>query len=462
MLTPQEFSKKRYERDCQIAEAQRQHRQRVAEAQRQQMQLRAGALGQQQGLPNGTAAQQRPGSSAMSGAGQVQPNGLPQQGGNGQVPPQSRQSLPIATTRNGHLAVPQMHAQGIPQAQMQANMRANGMSQSHHPTPQDMQRIAQANAQARGQQYSNQQFSMPNASVLSPGGLTNSQQLAQNQAMLAAMQNATSNVGNGLSMTQSSNGQGMQNNGQMSASPHMPPPPTPGGSQHAPQSLSSGHVPVVLQIKSQLRAKYPHLSDAQIQTMTNDQLKQQNATNHEARQSAMNAAAGINGASPMPSTNTLNAYNQNQTAFQGNATLTNGNSPYGNSDGTPSQAGVTSANTSPQANYAQMMRSRQMQQMRHAQSPNATHASLHGSPGMAAASPNMTPVSPNMQYSNMNMAGMTGMGVNGGQRPPSRGNTPQMQRLGSSGSIAGVNGGGMQSPGAMQGSPRNMQAGLAR
>ncbi|KAF7188275.1 hypothetical protein HII31_10339 [Pseudocercospora fuligena] len=73
----------------------------------------------------------------------------------------------------------------------------------------------------------------------------------------------------------------------------------------------------------------------------------------------------------------------------------------------------------------------------------------------------MTPGSPSMQYSNMQMAGMQGMN---GQRPSSRSNTPQMQHINSNGSgIAMSN--GMQSPGSMaqvQGSPRNVQANMAR
>jgi chromatin modification-related protein VID21 len=149
---------------------------------------------------------------------------------------------------------------------------------------------------------------------------------------------------------------------------------------------------------------------------------------------------------------------------------------YVNGEGNAPQPNMTpvSNNTTPQQQqaYAQkMMRMQQMQmQMQQQQSPSQGHANLNGgSPAVAHASPNMNPASPSMQFSNVNQMGAMNspMGaaaqLNGQQRPNSRSNTPQMQRLGSSGNgVAGMNGNGMQSPGALQGSPRNPQASMAR
>ena len=77
----------------------------------------------------------------------------------------------------------------------------------------------------------------------------------------------------------------------------------------------------------------------------------------------------------------------------------------------------------------------------------------------------MGSVSPSVQYpTNMAAGQMNAMNGGGGGRPPSRSNTPQMQRLGSANGVAGGMPGGMQSPGAPmpQGSPRNLQTNMAR
>jgi len=448
MLTPQEFSKRRYERDLQMAEAQRQHRQKLIEAQQRQLQMARAA--QQGGAATGAPAQQRPGSSSVAQQqNPAQANGQPNANMNGQLPQQSRPALPMAT-RNGHLAVPQVNAQGIPQAPM----RAGGPM----PHPTDMQRLAQANAQ-RGAQYGGQQPPLANSSMPSPGsGMTTAQQLQHNQQLLAQLnaQQQSNNAAYGHNSTSNPAGH------QPAGSPGMMPPPTP---QNLPQQLSSGHVPALIAIKSQLRTKHPHLSEEQLTTAATEALTQQSRSqsSNQARQSAMNAAAGV----PAQAHNAnMQGYAHNQAAYQNNHQMQNGNTPYMSGDNSGNQqAGMNNPTTnSPQAAaaYANQLRQRQMAMMRMQQSPNATHAQLSGSPGVAHASPSMTPVSPSMQYSNMAAQSMGGMGA----RPPSRSNTPQMQRLGSSNSVPGVGamaGNGMSSPGALpQGSPHNMQASMAR
>ncbi|KAK4541583.1 hypothetical protein LTR36_007880 [Oleoguttula mirabilis] len=446
MLTPQEFSKRRHERDLQIAEAQRQHRQKMLDAQQRQMQMASAA--RTQGTPNGPPAQQRPGTAnAPPQHAQMQANGQPTPSMNGQLPQQARPPLPMAT-RNGHLAVPQVNAQGIPQAQM----RGGPMS---HP---DMQRLAQANALRNAQYPNQQQYQMPNGHLPSPGGgMTTQQQLQINQQLLAqssAQQQQAGNVGHGgQSTSHTTNGH------QMSASPNMPPPPTPHAQGQQPGQLSSGHVPQLMLIKNQLRNKHPHLSEDQLNQAATSTLREQSQSQstNQARQNAMNAAAGIP-SQAHPSN--MQAYAQNQAAFQNNSQMPNGNTAYMNGDnGTTQSPSMTGPSQSPQAvaAYANQLRHRQAQMLRMQQSPNAAHAQLTGSPSMAHASPSMTPASPSMPYSQMSgqMGGMGG-------RPSSRGNTPQMQRLGSSNSVPGVGmASGMQSPGALpQGSP--MQASMAR
>ena len=435
-MTPQEFSKKRQERDLQIAEAQRQHRQKMMEAQQRQMMAARNAQ------QPGAVSQQRPNTANLPPQhGQMQANGQPGVNMNGQMPQQARPPLPMAT-RNGHLAVPQVNAQGIPQAQMQPN---SGMSQTQQ---QQLARMAQVNAQ-RSTQYGGQ-YQMPNGAMPSPGGnMTTQQQLQHNQALLAQMS----------AQQHQSQGSPMSNGHQMSASPSMPPPPNPHSQQQQPQQLSSGHVPALMVIKNQLRAKHPHLSEDQLtQAATSElRLQSQNQTqsSSQARQSAMNAAAGIQ-AQTHP--NMQQSYGQNQQAFQQNAQMANSNAAYMNGNNTASQApAMGGPHNASQAAYATQMRQQMLNRMQQQQSPHAAHAQLNGSPSLAHASPSMAPASPAVAYAGM--GGQVASMVGG--RPPSRSNTPGMQRMGSSNSVPMA--GGMQSPGALaQNSPRNMQASMAR
>jgi len=254
----------------------------------------------------------------------------------------------------------------------------------------------------------------------------------------------------------------------------MPPPPNP--QQHTPQQLSSGLVPQIIQIKNQLRANNPNITDDQLTQLATQQMqiKNQSPVNNSqtlARQSAMNAAAGIGS----PALAAVQAYQHTQSnGYQTATSASNGqNGGYTNGDGTngnlqthqaqSTQPHLASTTAASQA-YAQKMWQRQMAQMaQQRQSPSTPHARLAGSsPSMAHASPNMAPASPVVQV--QYPANMTNIGGAGAQRPPSRSATPQMQRLGSSGSVPGVHQ-GMQSPGGgvmQQNSPRNMQASMAR
>jgi len=465
-MTPQEFSKKRQECDLKQQEQIRAHRQKMMEQQRA-LQLARQNQQQQQGMPNGMQAQQRPPGSNPQQQ-QMQTNGQPMPNGSGQTPNQQqmRPSVQMAPQRNGHLAPPQVNGQGIPQAQMQ------GRNMAQHPNMQAM--MQQANAQGRNPQFAGQQYQMQNGNMSSPGvsGMTTQQQLQMNQALLAKnMSLNQQQMGNGGHSSNQNN----QNSAaqQMSGSPSMPPPPTP---QNHPQQLSSGHVPAIVRLQSQLRASNPNASNDDILAMATQQMKNQSQTSNQARQSAMNAAAGIGQAMPQH-------MGHAQSSYQLNGQMPSANSVQGmymNGGDNTQQQQPPQASMSPVVNnsnnnssspagaqhmYAQMMSKRQALQMQQMQSPNGSHAQLaNGSPGLAHASPNMTPASPSMQYNNMNMGGgmSTPMsGMNSGQqgRPPSRNTTPQMQRLGSSGGMSN----GMQSPGALpQSSPRNMQASMAR
>ena len=528
MPTPQEFSKTRYERDLAMIEVNRQRQAKMLEAQRQRG---AQMMRASQGMPNGMPNQQRPQTAQQAQGGQ--PSGQQQPQVNGQMPNQQRQQVPMAV-RNGHLAVPHMNAQGVPQAHMRQN-------QAPGQTP-DMQRMAHANNQNRPAQYPSQQYQMPNGNMASPGvnGVTTSQQLASNQALLAAFQaQHQQQPGQGQQTPQQQQGQPQQqpqqqqhahhqtpngtphgqvaqgnNNQQMSASPSMGPPPTPAGN---PQQLSSGHVPAVIQIKNQLRARYPQMNEAELTNFATEQLKHQSQSSGQMRQNAMNAAAGISTPQQQGGNNNAPTYNHNQAAYQNNGNISNGNGQSGNAEqGTqnhvqqpqqyaaqqqqqqqpqqvPQQQNANMNSTGSQANsqqnYAQLMRQRQLQQMRHPpqpqqsptqaqgqvqnqnQSPNAMHAQLSnaGSPRVSQSSPHVAAASPHMANATASANGSPSMHMaqpspaQGQARPPSRSQTPQqppMQRLGSSGGVpsGGMQSGGVQSPGVVpQGSPRPQQ-----
>jgi chromatin modification-related protein VID21 len=470
MMTPQEFSKKRYEHDLKQMELARQQRARIMEQQRKQIEahrLAAQQHAMQQNGPGGTGPnQQRPTNGQPNGQAQANgqqapqlPNGqYPQQGTNmngqqqmaqqqiQQQQGQRQQSVPMAT-RNGHLAVPQVNGQGMA---AQAQMRTPNMN-GQMPDPVQMQRYAQA--QGRQQQYVGQQgygaMQSPNGGV----GMTAQQTMKSSQAMLATIQ---------AQMNQAPQQPGSNMNQASGMSPSMMPPPAPLQQNVNAGTLSSGHMPVLHSIRQRLKAQFPQQSDDQILQMATELLaKQSQSASTQARQNAMNAAAGLNN---VGGANNMQAYGYNQAVGYPNAGGQIVGAGYG-ADGMAGQGG----GTSPQQ-YSNFLRQNQMAQMRHQQlqgSPAGSHASLNmnGSPSMANASPNtagMTPVSPNLQYNQMagmNMAGMQ-------QRPPSRSatGTPQ-QRPGSAVGVPNM-GQGMGSPGSangmMQGSPGRVQASMAR
>lgn len=369
-------------------------------------------------MPNGGQHQQRPNGVPLQ-PGQMQPSGPQAANANG-VPQQAR-----GPVRNGPLA-PQVNGQGIPQAQMQARAGPN-----QHPNMQ----------MARNPQYSAQQFQMANGNMPSPGSMPTQPQLAQNQAALAAAYPQQ----------------------QPQSSPSMPPPPTPQGAQQ----LSSGATPLINTIKTQLRAANPNMAQDQLDQLANQQLMQKYTS--QARQNAMNAAAGVNGQGNA----SMQQFPHNQAAYQGNRQMppnglyANVNGGGVNAEGNGQTSNMNPPGTSPQTQqqqaYQKSMQQQQysamrMQQMQMQQSPSQAHVS----PAQSHPSPSIgtTPASPSLQqYPNMNGGMVQGMNGQTQQRPTSRSNTPQMQRVGSSGS--GING-GMQSPGALQGSPRNVQANMAR
>lgn len=442
-LTPQQFSQKRYERDVAVAKMQQAQREKMMEQQKQAQLARASA---QQSMSTGMQQQQQ--QRQGMGQGMVQNTAIQMAAAQAQInaaqlTPQQRQQLQQMAARGAQF--PGVNGQNVPQAQMQATTAAQ---------QQNMQRMLQAQARngIPGQQQ--QMTAMQNGNVSSPGpgGLSQQQQYANSQALLAAYkaQQQQQQAQQGNMVQQGSQSSPAQQHA-MAASPSMGPPPMPAGT---PQQLSSGHIPAVIKMQNQLRATYPQMTEEQIRAYATERLKSQSVQ----RTNAMNAAAGLNSSNSSSNNNGPNgsarAFQQNQAVGLNGANMVNGNASYSPQDGSPQTSSMTGMSGSTQHSYAQMMRQRQMAQMAHMQqSQNSNHSAANGSPVVAHASPNMNPASPSLQFTNM-----------AGHRPPSRSATPQMQRLGSSSGVPGVTVPGMQSPGAasLQASPRGVQANMAR
>jgi len=231
-----------------------------------------------------------------------------------------------------------MGIQGIPQAQMQANMQGQARMQPHN-SPENL-RMAM---QQRAFQASNpQQHQMQQQYNLAAAHLASANSGMQNPNMLAALAGSKmSSSTNGIAVPPGSSG-----------SPHM-------GQQtsshsNQPQPLSSGHIPAVSHITHQIQAQHPSLSPDQVRQLTNERLKGQ--VYQQQRQSALNAAAGASAAGPMTPINS-GAY--------------------------PPPANVAGS-ASPQQQYQHQLHQRMLQQQRAQQSGSSTGMSNARPPSRSA------------------------------------------------------------------------------
>lgn len=476
----------------------------------------------QQVVAAGGVQQARPGSSGVSqmpnAQGQMVGQAQPMPTGNGQ-PQLSQQQQAAMAARNGHLAVQQTGGQpnGVPQVQMQANMRG-GAAQGQGPlsATEILQRGSGHNpytkeTQMRYQQYQMQQQQQQHGNHSSPApgqgaNIAANNQMHNNAAATAAMRSAAGmQNGNVNSLQQNHAGHYGNNNNANPATSPMPPPSTPASQ---PQQLSSGHVPAITQLKHNLQAQHPQATPQQIDQMAGEQMRK-HLQAAQARQNALNAASGSHGVisnGNVHANNTNGGANanyaqQNQAAYQHNQGMTPAhnnqhaqynanNNPnnhqgqgqaintaaFNNNNGTANANVNAAANaSSPQtAQYSALMRQRLMQQQ--SQIQQTQNGTANVSPNMQHASPKMVHVSPNMAHVVPNMGGgggvpIAGAGTNNnlspmhngqqqqGQRPPSRSATPQMVRLPSNGPGGSV--GGMQSP-ALQQAQLQQQQGSPR
>lgn len=379
MQTPQEFSRLRHERDMKMQEQARMYRMQMIQQQKVHAAQRAGVQPNQHpsgaslAQPNRNAIQALPNG---NGPASLLPNGQIQQNIASQprLPQMSRPSNGVQT--NGMFPTNQ---QGIPHAPMQPAPML-GPARLPPQMASDNQRVFQevSRVQAEQQRFLQQQ-----------------QQRQQQQQHHTQMNGQTSpNLSNSnfLPPNGSSSHATFQ---RQSGSPSANGAPTPNGSSSSPrltnpsqpQALSSGMMPTINQIMSQLRVRNPNATHEQISQMATDRLKQYHSHAH----AAMQAAAG----------NSVNA------AMNGH--------PIGNLTGSSQQQPAAAAammNANPLTTtqqYTQMIRNQQQHQQNRSsstphsgQQPSSRGATpqIHRTPSAQGSHP-----SPNLVPSQAQVAG---------------------------------------------------------
>lgn len=330
--------------------------------------------GQSSSLPNGVGQQQRHGGSILPNGQGSMPNGHLQPGPNPQARAHNMPPPMQVNLSNGGLPMNAAGPNGVPQAQMQPNMRG-GQGFPTQMTPENIrmmqvrqsqvQRAYQSQQQFANQQLVNQQLvnQQHNSGQSAPGLMqppANPHGGMYNPAQLAAMQAAAN--GNGIS-TPPANG-GTRPSGS-SGSPRA-------GQAYIlqnghPQPLSSGHVPVISHISHQIQAQQPHLSPDQVKHLSGEQLKQK--LSEQQRQNALNAAAGN--------------FAANNTAYQANGM-------------DPSRADATQLQR--EAQYRQQMQQQMMRQQQ--QQRMQVQPGNNGFNGARPPSRSATPQHPQHQRTN--------------------------------------------------------------
>ncbi|KAL1858482.1 RNA polymerase II transcription elongation factor SpEAF [Paecilomyces lecythidis] len=291
--SPADFSKLKYEREMKLQERQEQYRQQMIAQQRANLAAqRAGQLPNQQPMMNG-AAGRTPNAVPPNGASPSLPgsvpngmsNGVPPGVGVNQARPHPIQGIPNGAPINGPMPPNAMTMKMMPQGGMQQQMAARpGIPMQASPDNarvireanrlQEQQRILQSRQQQQQlhnqQQYGQQGSHAPNVNMTNLNGSPN------NPAMLAALQ-ATG----GMQSPPFHNGTGQ---GVSTVSPRM----------GQPNPLSSGVVPTISSIQSQIQRSNPNMPADQVNKLATDRLHQYQQ--QRMSQVAMNAAAGNMGA----------------------------------------------------------------------------------------------------------------------------------------------------------------------
>lgn len=371
-LTPQEFSRMKWEREEKMKQrhiAQEMmarvrimslHDEYTTDGKQQQMMARQQAQIQvQPGMANGVNQMQRNGT--PGGTNNVPPqmaNASLQQGQNGPAMAarahQSQQGMQ-ANFANGNMSGMSMGTPGVPQAQMQGNMQ-----NTQRMGPPDQMRMAMQRGQFNATQQ--HQFQLQQQQINMASNLT--QGMGMNGIPNANMMTPVSNQNGGMNGNMNNSMNGMANT---AGSPRMSQ--GNGNMQTPSRPLSSGHMPQLLAFQNQIKGQHPEWTPEQVSKQASDHLNRYLAkqrTQASLSQQAMSAAAGSPGISPSPQM-------ANNQYFQQNGSMAN----------------------APQTNAVQNYQAQLVQQQRLMARQQA------GSPGLNARPPSRsaTPQNPQMQQS---------------------------------------------------------------
>ncbi|KAL8953663.1 MAG: hypothetical protein Q9222_000500 [Ikaeria aurantiellina] len=281
LQTPQQWSQMKHTRDLKMQEHARAYKMHALQQQKVYAAQRAGLQPGQH--PNGTILAQ-PGPSAVQAiangnnstnlpaGGQIQPSG----GSQPRPPQMPRPSNGI--TSNGNFPSNQ---QSVPHAPMQP-MHMPGNGRPPPPMGADNLRVYQ---EANRVHVEQQRYLL---------------QQQRQQQHSSQMSDQVSPNGSHPNFPTSNGSSGHSNFSRRSGSPSMNGGPTPNGTSSSPrttnpsqpQALSSGMMPTINQIMSQLRARNPNATPEQISLMATDRLKQFHSHAHAAMQAAAGGSAG--------------------------------------------------------------------------------------------------------------------------------------------------------------------------
>ena len=226
---------------------------------------------QRNGTPNGNA----PGPSPLASS--TSQTGHPAANINMQARSHSGQPSMQSNFPNGNVSGIQMGVQGIPQAQMQANIQG----QQRMPPPENM-RLGMQRAQYPS--TNQHQFQLQQQQINLAGNISASHIGAgsgmPNPSMMASMAGQNMNGNSTPSMNGMSGSAASPRMSQLNPS-----------LQNQSRPLSSGHVPAIHNIQNQLKAQHPDWSPDHVTKVATDQIKQYSL--RVQRASAINAAAGV-------------------------------------------------------------------------------------------------------------------------------------------------------------------------
>ncbi|KAL8914611.1 MAG: hypothetical protein Q9171_000792 [Xanthocarpia ochracea] len=341
MHTPREFSQLRYERDLKMQEQAKAYRLQAVQQQQKAYAAQKAAMQINQ-YPNGTSLMHNGRSNLQAPANSTGPTNVPVNGqvqanlgGQPRAPPMPRPSNGVQTNN----AIP--NQPGIPHAPMQPGAIPGSTRLPPQMGSENIRMFQEANRlQAEQQRFllqQRQQQHPPMNGQTSPN--------ASNSNFIPSNGGSGHAAFQGRSASPSMNGQATANCS--SSSPRMTNP-------SQPQALSSGMMPTINQIMSQLRARNPNATQEQISQMATERLKQYHSS-HSHAHTAMQAAAGTGG---VGSTNVVN-----NASMSNNMTNSNG---MGNLAAVPHQQPATAimnggAIVSTQQ-YAHMIRNQQQHQ----------------------------------------------------------------------------------------------------